>query len=170
MKNLVLGMMLLGSFSAFSFHEYERLSVECSISGDSSTITNIELKPFGKTLDFKFIVTKVKNSSEVVRLEVIDDQSVINKEALSYVAIKGERIGEFQLELSQNETNTLIDYLSDKNSIVPPRGVNYSDYFGNYLSESQGFSDRIQLHYAPTENDGLSYHLNLKCSKIKYDE
>lgn len=163
MKKILTGLLFLVSMQSFA-NEYVNYKAECQISGDQASITNIEAEVLPNVLNFNLSITSVKSYVEIVRTKLTSD--VIPQNLLDRMSFSKTFSGRyyFLFELGEFESKILLEKLGAIDVPNLPQGFSSGKYFSlsaNRLSTSEF---RSQIHFSPNQYDGLSYHIDMKCS------
>lgn len=158
MKKLLVGFLVLGSFSVFANH-YDKIQFQCETYADSSTISERN-KNYTEKKTFVIDITTIEGTKKIVRIEQ-SDRSILE---LPKIELNNEYSGKISYgSLSKAESKKILEGLGINNVPSLPKGFSFPTVkksFGNI------FFITSQVHFKPSKNDGLSYHLHIKCDTL----
>ena len=150
-------------------NEYENAKFSCSITGDQSNITNIELKNLGTTKTFDLELVSVKETGRVVKI-IQSDKSIITIKKAAKSQYLSNRIYLTIKKLSRKQTKKALEALGAVDVPKLPRGAKFpklsvdKDYYSFYDNSGKA---KTQVHFKPGKHDGLSYHIYISCRAQK---
>lgn len=166
MKKMFIALICAISTVSIMANEYESASFKCEVSGDQSDLSNITLTSFPKSQGFTIDVVSVKGSGKVIKVTQSDDSILKVKKVVRTGYIKNYYNLKFG-KLSKSESKKLLGDLGAESIPKLPYGFKFNNVQvrqSDYVFTSDEDKVRSQVHFKPSKNDGLSYHINITCS------
>jgi len=165
MKKMFIALICAISTVSIFANEYESASFKCEVSGDYSDLSNITLTSFPKSQGFTLEVISVKGSGKVVKVTQSDDSILKVKKVVRTGILKNQYVLNFG-KISKSESMRVLEQLGAQSVPKLPKGFKFNRMQvrkSSFAYTDQEGKIRSQVHFKPSKNDGLSYHINVTC-------
>lgn len=175
MKRLLIGLVAFGSLTVMA-NDYTQDSFLCRIHGSQASVSS----PGGVFLPNEIILglrtTRIVGSQKLVKIEYDSDDFKVPEFSKAVPVKYFDRLSwEYGLKFpkfSRSESKILLEKLGAKAVPNLKSGFSFEPVWVSdtqdpaYLMYSAGRSIAIsQLHFKPSQNDGLSYHVTVSCEQ-----